>query len=312
MNSSELMTNFQEFCNKMQTAMEIINKKYLSDEQYNSSAKNDLLKEECEHMQNISGKFFEQIIKDPGKFVEKNIKFYSELNNITLSTIKDFTIPSENNEKHSTKDKRFKGESWGENVYFDFLKEVYLKYNDYARDIVESFEGDKYEKKYLNFWSKQLLDAMSPSNFLHLNPEVLKEAVNTNGISLVKGAENFLKDLENSKSAFNISTVPKDAFKLGRDLASTEGKVIFKNDIIELICYKPKKMTYATPILICPPWINKYYILDLGTGDSFVEWLVSMNYQVYLISWFNPKEKDSNVNFEDYMQQGIIDAVNYL
>ncbi|GAB4167047.1 MAG: hypothetical protein Tsb006_6280 [Rickettsiaceae bacterium] len=127
--------------------------------------------------------------------------------------------------------------------------------------------------------------------------------------NIVKGMENFLQDIKKSSNFFNVSTTDKSYFKLGKDIAATKGKVIYQNDLIQLICYQPKEQVYSIPMLIIPPWINKYYILDLSEDNSLVKWLVDNNFQVFLISWVNPKKKHADKDFENYLQEGVLDSL---
>jgi polyhydroxyalkanoate synthase len=183
---------------------------------------------------------------------------------------------------------------------------------NWTKNTVKQYELDSDSKRFLEFTSNQFIDALSPSNFVFSNPEVIRESLDTGMSNITKGMENFLMDLKKSDGLINISTTDKSYFKVGKNLATTKGKVIFQNDLIQLICYKPKKMTHAIPIFIIPPWINKYYIMDLSEKNSLIKWLVDNNFQVFLVSWVNPTKDLSHKDFEHYLQEGVIEPLEYI
>lgn len=160
--------------------------------------------------------------------------------------------------------------------------------------------------------TNQFIDALSPSNFAFSNPEVIRESLESGMSNIVKGMENFLLDIKKSGSLLTISTTDTSYFKIGKNLATTKGKVILQNDLMQLICYKPKKKTHSIPIFILPPWINKYYILDLSEENSLIKWLVENNFQVFLVSWVNPTKELADKDFEDYLRQGVIEPLEYI
>ncbi|PIR37225.1 MAG: class I poly(R)-hydroxyalkanoic acid synthase [Alphaproteobacteria bacterium CG11_big_fil_rev_8_21_14_0_20_39_49] len=210
------------------------------------------------------------------------------------------------------KDKRFKDETWNRDLTFDFIKQSYILTNKWLHDIVSDIKGvDKKTLEKFDFYTRQFADAMCPSNFAFTNPLVIRETIETKGENLKKGLENLINDLEKSKNFLNISTAKKDAFKIGENIACTKGKVVYKNDLIELIQYEPTcKKVYKTPLLIIPAWINKYYILDLSPETSFVKWIVDQGYTVFMISWVNPTKKLAHKKFEDYMLEGPLAAID--
>ena len=159
----------------------------------------------------------------------------------------------------------------------------------------------------------QFLDAISPSNFIYTNPVVLYETISTNGENVVQGLSNLLKDIKNSKELFNISRTHKDKFKIGKNIACTKGEVVYKNDLMELICYTPtQKSNYEIPLLIVPPWINKYYILDLSPKNSLVKYLVDKGITVFVISWVNPTAKHRDTLFDHYLSEGALEAIDVI
>ncbi len=209
-------------------------------------------------------------------------------------------------------DKRFADEAWSDSTLFDFLKQYYLLACNFVEDTIEETNGlTKEQKNKLSFSTKLIMDALSPSNFLMTNPVVLRETIATGGQNLVKGLQNFNEDLTRGKGVLDISMTDTTAFTLGKDLATTEGSVVFETDLMQLIQYKPTTDKVAKrPILISPPWINKFYILDLKPENSYIKWAVDQGHTVFCISWVNPDAKLSQKTFEDYMREGILAALD--
>lgn len=216
-------------------------------------------------------------------------------------------LPSEDVVLPHSDDKRFSDPIWSESASWDILKEWYLAITHRLEDMCFATPGlsDKQQRR-AAFWVRKWLNAISPTNFFFLNPPAMKRAIETKGESLRKGFEFFLRDLGKK----NILTVDPEAFKLGVDLANTPGEVIFRNRLVELIHYKPTtEKVHAKPILICTPIINKFYILDLGAKKSMVKYLVEQGYSVFITSWKNPTSEMSGVRFDDYVTEGIDQAV---
>jgi polyhydroxyalkanoate synthase subunit PhaC len=208
-------------------------------------------------------------------------------------------------------DNRFKDPDWSNGQYFDFWKQAYLITSRWAEDVTRKTEGidDKTRKKAL-FYLEQMLCALSPSNFALTNPEVLRTTLATNAENLVRGMAQFAHDLEQSKDLLRISQTDLSAFEVGRNLAVTPGKVVFQNDLIQLIQYAPSTAeVHERPLLVVPPWINKYYILDLVPEKSFIKWAVDQGFTVFMVSWVNPDGALVQKSFEDYMHDGILAAV---
>jgi polyhydroxyalkanoate synthase subunit PhaC len=209
-------------------------------------------------------------------------------------------------------DNRFKDPDWSNTQFFDFWKQAYLLTSRWAEDVTRSTDGvdDKTRKRAL-FYLEQLLAALSPSNFALTNPEVMRATIATNAENLVQGMAHFVRDLEQSKDLLRISQTDLSAFEVGRDLAITPGKVVFQNDLIQLIQYAPATgEVYERPLLIVPPWINKYYILDLVPEKSFVKAAVDQGFTVFMVSWVNPDGRLAAKTFEDYMREGVLAAVD--
>jgi polyhydroxyalkanoate synthase len=209
-------------------------------------------------------------------------------------------------------DNRFKDPDWSNTQVFDFWKQSYLITSRWAENLTRNTEGidDKTRKKAL-FYLNQMLAAFSPSNFPLTNPEVVRTTLQTNAENLVQGMTHFVHDLEQSKDLLRISQTDLSAFEIGRNLAVTPGKIIFQNDLIQLIQYAPAtEEVYERPLLMIPPWINKYYILDLVPQKSFVKWAVDQGFTVFLVSWVNPDARLAQKTFEDYMREGILAAID--
>jgi polyhydroxyalkanoate synthase len=209
-------------------------------------------------------------------------------------------------------DNRFKDPDWSNTQIFDFWKQSYLITSRWAEDLTRNTEGiDEKTRKKALFYLNQMLAALSPSNFPLTNPEVVRTTLQTNAENLVQGMSHFVHDLEHSKDLLRISQTDLSAFEIGRNLAVTPGKVVFQNDLIQLIQYAPAtEEVYERPLLIVPPWINKYYILDLVPQKSFVKWAVEQGFTVFLVSWVNPDARLSQKTFEDYMHEGILAAID--
>ncbi|HXG79167.1 MAG TPA: class I poly(R)-hydroxyalkanoic acid synthase [Methyloceanibacter sp.] len=209
-------------------------------------------------------------------------------------------------------DNRFKDPDWSEAQFFDFWKQAYLITSRWAEDLTRKTEGvDEKTRQKALFYLNQMLAALSPSNFPLTNPEVVRTTLATNAENLVRGMTQFVHDLEQSKDLLRISQTDLSAFEVGRNLAVTPGKVIFQNELIQLIQYAPSTAeVYERPLLIVPPWINKYYILDLTPEKSFVKWAVGQGFTVFLISWVNPDARLAQKTFEDYMREGILAAID--
>ena len=205
-------------------------------------------------------------------------------------------------------DHRFTSDNWQNQMSFDFIKQSYLLMAKWMMDSVNDSKGlDNHTQMKVSFYTRQFLDAMSPSNFLLTNPDVLEETVKTGGQNLIKGLQNLMEDMKKGR----ISMTDESAFEIGENLAITKGKVIFRNKMIELIQYSPSTpKVNAKPVLICPPWINRFYIMDLQAKNSFVKYAVDQGLQVFMISWKNPDESYRDVGFEDYVKDGLLKAID--
>ena len=212
------------------------------------------------------------------------------------------------------KDPRFAHAEWTTNPYFDFIKQGYLILMRWAEDLVDEAEGlDEHTRLKAQFYLRQVASALSPSNFVLTNPELLRQTLTENGANLLRGLQMLQEDIEAGKGALRVRQTDSTSFEVGRNVAVSPGEVVFRNDLIELIQYAPTTETVLRrPFLIVPPWINKFYILDLNPQKSFIKWMVDQGLTVFCISWVNPDERHADKDFESYMREGIeaaIDAV---
>ena len=204
-------------------------------------------------------------------------------------------------------DKRFKDEAWSEQPYYELLKQSYLLGSRQLHEFVDRAQVDDRTKLQLRFYARQYIDAMSPSNFPATNPEVIRKAIETRSSSLTEGMKNLIDDVQKGR----ITRVDESAFEVGRNLANTPGSVIFENELIQLIQYAPQSVDVEkTPLLIVPPCINKFYLLDLGAGNSLVEYAVAQGHQVFLISWRSAVPEMGHLTWDDYLEMGPLRAVD--
>src|ERR1700704_3194779 len=212
------------------------------------------------------------------------------------------------------RDKRFSDPEWKSNQFFDFVKQVYLLSAQWAQDLVHNAEGlDPHTRKKAEFYVQQITNALAPSNFVLTNPEVLRETLASNGDNLVRGMKMLVEDIEAGHGTLRIRQSEPGNLQLGVNMATTPGKVIYQNDLMQLIQYTPTTETVLrTPLLIVPPWINKFYILDLKPEKSYIKWCVDQGITVFVISWVNPDKELGKKTFDDYMKQGPLTAMDVI
>lgn len=208
-----------------------------------------------------------------------------------------------------SKDKRFINPLWQDNPVFYFMQQLYFVNSRLLREVMANVEGiDSKTSHKLEFYTRHIIDAMAPTNFPLTNPDVLEETFQSGGENLIQGFKNYLRDTVNGQVQVRMTDM--EAFTIGKDIAATPGKVVFRNDLFELIYYTPTtKTVMATPLLILPPWINKYYIFDLKPENSFVRWAVSMGVPVFIVSWVNPDERHAHKTLTDYVLEGAKTAM---
>jgi len=209
-------------------------------------------------------------------------------------------------------DWRFKDDEWSKNFLFDYIKQSYLLAARHIQHAVGGVDGLSPEsEKKVAFFTRQYVDALAPSNFLLTNPQVLRETLASGGQNLVRGLANLLADIEKGGGELRISMTDESAFQLGRNVATSPGKVVYQNDLMQLIQYQPATgQVYKRPLVIVPPWINKYYILDLRESNSFIRWAVQQGHTVFVVSWVNPDAKLAQKGFDDYMLEGPLAALD--
>ena len=265
---------------------------------------------------NIGSAFLEMTAKlaaNPARLMQAQMGLWQDYLTLWQNTTRRVLgMPSEPVIEASAGDRRFRDDAWNEHEVFDFIKQSYLLSARYVRDVVSQVDGldDKTAQK-VDFYARQFCDAMSPSNFLLTNPEVLRRTAETGGENLLKGLNNLLADLERGRGRLTIRMTDLDAFKVGENIGITPGKVVYQNELMQLIQYAPTTDTvFRKPLLIIPPWINKFYVLDLRPKNSFVRWAVAQGHTVFMISWVNPDETLAEKGFEDYMRLGVLDAID--
>ncbi len=267
---------------------------------------------------NVGRAFLEmtaRMMADPAKLMQAQMTLWQDYMRLWQTTATRFFAGGEAEPvaEPASGDRRFKDPAWEENALFDYIKQSYLLSARWMQSTVSDVEGldDKTSQK-VDFYTRQFVDAMAPSNFVMTNPEVLRETLESGGENLVKGLKNLLADLEKGKGQLAITmTDTEQAFKLGENIAVTPGKVVFQNDLMQLIQYAPTTdKVREVPLLIVPPWINKFYILDLREKNSFVKWATDQGFTVFMVSWVNPDETLEKKSFEDYMLEGPLAALD--
>jgi len=214
----------------------------------------------------------------------------------------------------SPRDKRFKDPEWRSNQFFDFVLQLYLLTTQWAQELVKNAEGvDPHTRKKAEFYVQQITNAIAPSNFVFTNPEVLRETLASNGDNLVRGMKMLTEDIEAGRGTLRIRQSDPSNLVVGINMATTPGKVIFQNELMQLIQYTPTTETVLrTPLLIVPPWINKFYILDLKPEKSYIKWCVDQGITVFVISWVNPDKELGKKTFDDYMKEGPLTAMDVI
>ena len=255
----------------------------------------------------------EKMMADPASLIEAQTRLWKQYSNLWGETAKRMSGEDFQSVRPQDKtDKRFKDDAWSEDAIYDFIKQSYLLTSDWMYSSVRDVEGlDEKTSEKVNFFTRQMVNSLSPTNFALTNPKVMREARETKGENLLKGFDNLLRDLEKGKGELKISMTDQDAFTPGENIATSKGKVVYQNDLIQLIQYSPSTEKVARrPLLIVPPWINKFYILDLQPKNSFIKWAVDQGHTVFIISWVNPDENLAGKKFEDYMLEGPLAAVD--
>jgi polyhydroxyalkanoate synthase len=265
---------------------------------------------------NIGGAFLEmttKLMSNPARLMQAQLGLWQDYMTLWQNTTRRMMgIESEPVIEADPKDRRFKDGAWRDNEIFDFIKQSYLLSARFVQEVVRDVDGlDPKVAQKVDFYSRQFVDALSPSNFVLTNPEVLRRTVETGGENLLKGLTNLLTDLERGRGNLRIRMSDSEAFRMGETIATTPGRVVWQTPLMQLIQYDPSTPeVLKRPLLIIPPWINKYYILDLRAKNSFVRWAVAQGHTVFMVSWVNPDEELATKDFEDYMSEGILPALD--
>ena len=257
----------------------------------------------------------EAFLEEPEKWENLQKNYLTELDNLFQSIMEQCSgesiTPIITPEKN---DRRFKDDDWEENPIFSYIKQAYLLHSKYLHNIISDTKVNEASKKKLIFYLKSTIDALSPTNFALTNPVVIRESLKRKGDNLAQGYQKFIKDQTENGGAFRLPSLDKlDAFKVGKNLAITPGEVVFENEIFQLIHFHPQTPTqWQKPLLIVPPWINKYYIFDLREQNSFIRWNLQNGRSVFIISWVNPDPSYAELGLVDYILKGVDKAIDYV
>ncbi|MFA3916083.1 class I poly(R)-hydroxyalkanoic acid synthase [Ruegeria hyattellae] len=255
--------------------------------------------------------YLSEALQNPAMILEQQIEFWSK-SVLNFAEAQQALLSGETEEDDDEPtDRRFSNPMWKSSPYFRFVKKQYLTTSKAIEEAVSTAEGvDVVQRRRLNYFAQQIVDLMSPTNFLATNPDALEKAVETEGESLIRGLENLVSDLEANDGELTVRLADESAFELGGNIATTQGEVVFRNRMMELIQYAPATETvHETPIVLFPPWINKFYILDLKAQNSLIKWVTEQGYTLFVVSWVNPDRSLSDVGMEDYIQDGFLTAI---
>lgn len=256
--------------------------------------------------------YWTDMVQNPSKIIEHQVGYWGK-------TLKHFveaqealragklTPPADN----TPDDRRFSNPLWKTHPYFNYIKQQYLMSSQAIEEAIAGLDKlDPREKRRLEYFGKQIIDMMAPTNFLGTNPDALMKAVETEGESLVKGLENLVSDIEANDGEMLVTLSDRDAFKVGGNIATAKGAVVYRNRMFELLQYSPTTETvHEVPLLIFPPWINKFYVLDLKPQNSLIQWIVDQGYTLFVVSWVNPDASHADVGMDDYVREGFLEAI---
>ncbi|MBN9065674.1 MAG: class I poly(R)-hydroxyalkanoic acid synthase [Rhizobiales bacterium] len=273
--------------------------------------RHDVVAEPVADMVKTLSKLTEYWLSDPTRALEAQTRLFSGYMAVWTNSLRRLgegdEAAAEDSVKPEKGDRRFQDPEWGRNAFFDFLKQTYLVTSRWANDLVEHAEGlDEHTKHKASFYVKQVAAAISPSNFILTNPELFRETVASNGENLVAGMKMLAEDIAAGDGELRLRQADYSKFAVGKNLAMTPGKVIARSELAEIIQYQPAtEKVLKRPLVICPPWINKFYILDLNPQKSFIRWAVEQGHTVFVISWVNPDERHGRKDWEAYIQEGL-------
>ncbi|NAZ97344.1 class I poly(R)-hydroxyalkanoic acid synthase [Vibrio toranzoniae] len=301
---------FQHFFSDYLVKLQQTNQQWWESFEQNKEAAQSPLNQAMQELNfDDASKIFEQAANQPAVLLQLQSQWWEQQLKIWQNAALMGNTESVISEDRS--DKRFIDEAWKNDPFYSFIKQSYLLFSKSYIDTINSIEGiDEKTKERVAFFSRQAINALSPSNFIATNPELMKLTLERNGENLLDGLEQLQADVEASADILKIRMTNNNAFRLGVDVANTEGDVVFQNELFELIQYYPKTpQVNATPLLIVPPFINKYYILDLREKNSMVRWLIEQGHSVFMMSWRNPGEAQKDLEFGDYVTEGVVKAV---
>ncbi|MCC5992154.1 MAG: class I poly(R)-hydroxyalkanoic acid synthase [Rhodobacteraceae bacterium] len=256
--------------------------------------------------------YWSEMVKNPSKVLEKQIDYWGK----SLKHVVEAQEALRGGKLHPPEDntpddRRFSNPLWKTHPYFNYIKQQYLMATEAMQRTVEDLETlSPREKRRLGYFTQQIADMMAPTNFIATNPDALMKAVETEGESLIRGLENLVRDVEANDGELLVTLADKDAFRVGENLATTPGKVVFRNRMFELIQYAPStEKVHRTPVMIFPPWINKFYIMDLKPQNSLIKWIVDQGYTLFIVSWVNPDASYADVGMDTYVEEGYLEAI---
>ncbi|MGB5871432.1 MAG: class I poly(R)-hydroxyalkanoic acid synthase [Albidovulum sp.] len=256
--------------------------------------------------------WWNEALKDPTKMMEQQVAFwgkslnhYMEVQKLLASGESAALVDA------APPDRRFSNPLWQTHPYFNFIKQQYLMNVEAMDNAVAAIEGlEGQDRRRLEYFVGQMMDLLSPTNFLATNPDALEKAVATEGESLVKGLENLVHDVEANRGDLLVTLADRDSFEVGGNIATTKGAVVFRNHMFELIQYEPTtKQVHAVPVVIFPPWINKFYIMDLKEKNSLIKWIVDQGFTLFVVSWKNPDASYAGIGMSDYVEDGFLTAI---
>ncbi|MEQ9040580.1 MAG: class I poly(R)-hydroxyalkanoic acid synthase [Silicimonas sp.] len=256
--------------------------------------------------------YLAELMSNPSKILEHQVSYWSKALVHYVEAQQNLAHGKlEPPEDKGPSDRRFASPIWDEHPYFNFLKQQYLFSSQAIADSVGDLEGlDDVDRKRIRYFTQQIVDMLSPTNFLGTNPEALARAVETDGQSLVDGLENLVRDIEATDGELLVTLADRDAFRIGENIGTSEGSVVYRNELYELIQYAPTtEKVHKTPLIIFPPWINKFYILDLKPQNSLIKWIVDQGYTLFVVSWKNPDASYRDFGLGDYVEKGYLSAI---
>lgn len=250
-------------------------------------------------------------LRDPARLIEQQAAYWGQALQHYVEAQKALAEGMEAPADPTPKDRRFANPLWQTHPYFNFVKQQYLRNVEAMEKAVQGLEGlEPQDQRRVEYFASQIMDLIAPTNFLATNPDALEKAVATEGESLVRGLENLVRDIESNKGDLIVTLADRGAFQVGGNIATTEGKVVFRNRMLELIQYAPTtEKVHALPVVIFPPWINKFYILDLKPQNSLIKWIVDQGFTLFVASWKNPDASYAEVGMDDYVEDGFLAAI---